>query len=175
MKAPIMPQGTAVWLIENTSLTFDQIAKFCKLHVLEVQALADGQVYAGMIGVDPIKLGQLTQEEIDRCAKNPNAELQISLPKFERVKVKVARKYTPIAKRKDLPDAIFWILKYYPDMADAKICSLLSVTKAVVTAVREKTYSRMAQLTPKDPVFLGLCSQIELDAAIAELNDKKTM
>lgn len=173
MNAPIMPQGTAVWLIENTALTFEQIAKFCHLHVLEVQALADDQVCTGMIGVDPIKLGQLTQAEIDRCSKDPNSELQLSISMLETVKVKNTRKYTPLAKRKDRPDAILWILKYYPNMPDAKICSLISTTKTIVKSIREKTYSKMAQLTPKDPVLLGLCSQIELDAAISELTQSE--
>ncbi|MDR1982549.1 MAG: DUF1013 domain-containing protein [Holosporaceae bacterium] len=171
MTLPIMPQGTAIWLVENTALTFEQIAKFCGLHVLEVQALADEQVSAGMIGVDPIKLGQLTQEEIDRCSADSSATLSFATPKFTTApRKKSKRKYTPLLKRQERPDAIAWLIKFYPEMSDANICSLLSTTKATVLAIRNKTHSRISELKPKDPVLLGFCSQMELDAAIAEIN-----
>lgn len=166
MATPIMPQGTAVWLIENTALTFAQIAKFCGMHELEVQALADEQVAAGMIGEDPIRLGQLTREEIERCSKDPSASLTLATPKFV-VKQKSKRKYTPLIKRQDRPDAIAWLLKYYPNMADSEIASLLSTTKVTVASIRNKTHARMHELKPRDPVLLGFCSQIELDKAIA--------
>jgi hypothetical protein len=169
MATPIMPQGTAVWLIDNTALTFEQIAQFCGLHVLEVQALADGQVSAGMIGIDPINLGQLTQEEIDRCSKDPTVSLVLATPKFPAIKQKSRKKYTPLLKRHDRPDAIAWIIKFYPDMSDASICSLLSTTKATVLSIRNKTHARMHELKPRDPVLLGFCSQIELDAAISKI------
>ncbi len=168
MSTPIMPQGTAVWLIENTALTFEQIAKFCGMHVLEVQALADDQVSAGMIGEDPIQLGQLTREEIERCTKDPTATLTLTPPKFV-VKQKSKRKYTPFIKRQERPDAIAWLLKYYPSMPDSEIASLLSTTKNTVISIRNKTHARMSELRPRDPVLLGFCSQVELDRAIAAL------
>ena len=168
----IMPKGTAVWLIENTALTFEQIARFCNLHVLEVQAIADDQISAGMIGVDPISLGQLTQEEIDRCTRNPNAHLVKSADKFPELKKQATkRKYIPLLKRQERPDAIAWLIKFYPDMPDAVIASLISATKVTVASVREKAQSRMGDFNPRDPVLLGFCSQIELDTAIE--NHKK--
>ncbi|MDR2781039.1 MAG: DUF1013 domain-containing protein [Holosporaceae bacterium] len=169
MALPIMPQGTAVWLVENTALTFEQIGQFCGLHPLEVQALADEQVSVGMIGVDPIKLGQLTNEEIDRCTRDRNAKLNIASAKFVVPNTKKSRqKYTPLLKRRDRPDAIAWLVKFYPDMTDAAIRSLLSTTKSTVAAIRSRTYSRINELRPRDPVLLGFCSQLELDAAVAE-------
>ena len=172
--APIMPKGTAVWLIDNTSLTFEQIAQFCGLHVLEIQALADDQSSVGMIGVDPIKLGQLTVEEIDRCSKNPNARLLLTSSAIPQLRKKNKKKYVPLVKRQERPDAVAWLLKYYPDMPDSVICSLLSTTKSTVASIRERTHARMSELRPRDPVLLGFCSQIELDAAVASLkNDQK--
>ena len=166
---PIMPKGTAIWLIENTALTFEQIADFCGLHVLEVQAFADDQVSSGMIGVDPINLGQLTSEEIERCQKDPKARLVLKKSDIPAAKKTSKRKYTPLLKRRDRPDAIAWLIKYYPDMSDRKICQLVSSTKNTVLSIREKTYAKMADLRPRDPVLLGFCSQIELDQAISEI------
>ncbi|MDR2158023.1 MAG: DUF1013 domain-containing protein [Holosporaceae bacterium] len=174
MATPIMPQGTAVWLIENTALTFEQIAQFCGLHTLEVQALADEQTSAGMIGVDPVKLGQLTQEEIDRCSSDPSAVLALAPPKFATIsKKKSKRKYTPLLKRQERPDAIAWLIKFYPEMTDAAVCSLVSTTKSTVASIRNRTHSRINELKPKDPVLLGFCSQMELDAAISEIKQKE--
>lgn len=166
---PIMPKGTAIWLIENTALTFEQIADFCGLHVLEVQAFADDQVSTGMIGVDPINLGQLTTEEIERCQKDPTARLILKKSDVPVVRNTSKRKYTPLLKRRDRPDAIAWLIKYYPDMTDRKICQLVSSTKDTVLSIRDKTYAKMTDLRPRDPVLLGFCSQIELDKAIAEI------
>lgn len=171
--APIMPKGTAVWLIDNTALTFDQIAQFCGLHVLEVQALADDQSSVGMIGVDPIKMGQLTMEEIERCSKNPNARLLLTSSAIPELRKKAKKKYVPLLKRQERPDAVAWLLKYYPDMPDSIVCSLLSTTKSTVASIRERTHSRMNELKPRDPVLLGFCSQVELDAAIASLKKDK--
>lgn len=171
--APIMPKGTAVWLIDNTALTFDQIAQFCGLHVLEVQALADDQSSVGMIGVDPIKMGQLTMEEIERCSKNPNARLLLTSSAIPELRKKAKKKYVPLLKRQERPDAVAWLLKYYPDMPDSIICSLLSTTKSTVASIRERTHSRMSELKPRDPVLLGFCSQVELDAAVASLQKDK--
>lgn len=166
---PIMPHGTAVWLIENTALTFEQIADFCGLHPLEVRAIADEQVATGMIGVDPIATGQLTRNEIDRCTKDPTAKLQMAIPDMVLAKQKSKRKYTPLLKRRDRPNAIAWLLKYYPEMSDAAVCALVSTTKATVQAIRNKTHARMHELSPKDPVLLGFCSQMDLDTAVAVL------
>jgi len=171
--APIMPKGTAVWLIDNTALTFDQIAQFCGLHVLEVQALADDQSSVGMIGVDPIKMGQLTAEEIERCSKNPSAHLLLTSSTVPQLRKKAKKKYVPLLKRQDRPDAVAWLLKYYPEMPDSVICSLLSTTKSTVASIRGRTHSRMNELKPRDPVLLGFCSQVELDAAIASLKKDK--
>ncbi|MDR3155997.1 MAG: DUF1013 domain-containing protein [Holosporaceae bacterium] len=167
--ALIMPQGTAVWLIENTALTFNQIADFCGLHVLEVQALADGQVAVGMVGVDPVRMGQLTAEEIERCSKDPEATLVMSAPKFSMPKTKSKKKYTPLIKRQERPDAIAWLVKFYPEMSDAAICALVSTTKNTIVSIRNRTHARINEIRPKDPVLLGFCSQIELDSAIASL------
>jgi hypothetical protein len=172
MAIPIMPQGTAVWLIENTALTFEQIADFCGLHELEVHALADEQVSAGMIGVDPISMGQLTCDEIERCTKNPKAKLMMAAPKILVAKQKAKRKYTPLLKRRERPDAIAWLLKFYPEMSDSSICSLVSTTKTTVQSIRSKTHIRMNEIRPKDPVLLGFCSQIELETAISEIKYK---
>jgi hypothetical protein len=175
MELPIMPHGTAVWLIENTALTFEQIASFCGLHVLEVQALADEQVLAGMIGVDPLKLGQLTQEEIDRCTLDSEARLTLSAPKFQAmIRKKNNRKYTPLLKRQKRPDAIAWLIKFYPEMSDSAICSLLSTTKLTVLSVRNRTHVRINELNPRDPVLLGFCSQVDLDAAVSGIKHKNT-
>jgi len=169
MSTPIMPKGTAVWLIENTALTFEQIANFCGMHELEVQTLADEGV-AGIIGVNPIQLGQLTQEEIDRCSKDPKSNLRmVSQNVYEQKKKKAKRKYTPLIKRQDRPDAVAWLVKYYPEMSDATISTLIAATKATVTSIREKLRSRISDLRPRDPVLLGFCSQLDLDKAVAEL------
>lgn len=168
MTTPIMPQGTAIWLVENTALTFEQISEFCGLHLLEVQALADEQVAAGMIGVDPIKMGQLTAEEIARCTSEKSARLQMAAPKFDLPKAKNKRKYTPLIKRQDRPDAIAWIVKHHPNIPDARICSLLATTKNTVLSIRNKAHARMSEIKPRDPVLLGFCSQIELDSVIKE-------
>lgn len=171
MVTPIMPQGTAVWLIDNTSLTFAQIAKACGLHELEVQALADDQSSVGMMGVNPIEMGQLTQEEIDRCSKDENAELHFSAPRFQEIKKKSKRKYTPFIKRQDRPDAIAWLLKFYPEMSDATIASLLATTKSTVVAIRNRTRARINELRPRDPVLLGFCSQVDMDKAVRKLRE----
>lgn len=171
MAGPIMPKGTAVWLIENTALTFEQIANFCGMHVLEVQALADEQGAVGMVGVNPIRLGQLTQEEIDRCTRDANAVLNMSVSPILSEKGKSRKKYTPLIKRQDRPDAVAWLIKYYPNMSDSTIATLISATKNTVTSIREKLHLRSTELRPRDPVLLGFCSQMELDRAINELKN----
>ena len=170
----LMPKATAVWLVENTSLTFDQIAAFCGLHPLEVQAIADGEVATGMQGLDPIANGQLAQAEIERCQKDPEARLAMQVPDLPIAGAKQSGgRYTPIAKRQDKPDAISWLVKNYPELSDAQISKLLGTTKPTIAAVRDRTHWNSPNIKPRNPVTLGLCSPAELDAAIAKLQRAK--
>ncbi|MFQ5984852.1 MAG: DUF1013 domain-containing protein [Alphaproteobacteria bacterium] len=163
MALPLMPKATAVWLVDNTSLTFEQIAEFCGLHTLEVEGIADGEVAVGIIGLDPIANGQLTREEIERCTADPSARLRLSQPKTVPPTKTRRSRYTPVAKRQDKPDAIDWLLRHHADLSDAQISRLLGTTKATIKAVREGTHWNSANITPRDPVALGLCSQAELN------------
>ncbi|HEX6958528.1 MAG TPA: cell cycle transcriptional regulator TrcR [Ferrovibrio sp.] len=167
MALPLMPKATAVWLIDNTKLTFDQIAQFCGLHPLEVKGIADGEVAVGIVGLDPVANGQLTAEEIARCEADPAADLKLLAPAVpvQRQKTKGA-KYTPLSKRQDRPDAIAWLLKYHPEVADAQIQKLLGTTKATIDSVRNRTHWNTANIKPRDPVGLGICSQAELDRVL---------
>ena len=165
-QGPLMPKATAVWLVENTSLSFDQIADFCKLHPLEVKGIADGEVAAGIKGLDPITTGQLTREEIEKAQENPNhrlrlAESRVKLP--EQKRVKKGPRYTPVSRRHDRPNAILWLVRNHPELKDAKIMRLVGTTKTTIQQVRDRTHWNSASLTPMDPVTLGLCSQIDLD------------
>lgn len=171
-----MPKATAVWLIANTSLTFDQIADFCKLHPLEVQGIADGDVASGIMGEDPIINGQLTREEIKRCEQDPEASLALLQMSevLRSIKKKKESKYVPIARRGDKPDAILWLLKNHPDVTDAQIIKLLGTTKATVTALRNRKHWDIANIKPRDPVLLGICSQGDLDNLIKTLELAKT-
>lgn len=167
MAQPLMPKATAVWLVENTALTFEQIADFCSLHPLEVQAIADGEVGSGIQGLDPIISGELTLEEIDRCSADPEARLtaaQSRVPQA-RVKPKGAR-YTPVSKRQDRPDAIAWILKNYPELSDAQISRLIGTTKPTINSVRSKSHWNAPNIKPQNPVSLGLCSTRDLELAV---------
>ncbi len=166
---PLMPKATAVWLVENTSLTFEQIAEFTGLHPLEVKAIADGDVAAGIRGLDPTILGTLTREEIARCEKDPKARLQMAKPVALTIKTPKRKetRYTPLAKRQDRPDAIAWLLRNHPELSDSQICKLLGTTKATIEAVRNRTHWKSQDIRPRDPVLLGLCTQSELDEAIA--------
>jgi len=163
MALPLMPKATAVWLVENTSLTFDQIGEFCGLHPLEVQAIADGEVAVQMQGLDPIANGQLTLEEIERCQKDPAARLKLLA---EAVPVPVVKhrgpRYTPIAKRQDKPDAISWLLKSHPELSDGQISKLVGTTKPTIQAVRDRTHWNSPNIKPRHPVALGLCTLGEL-------------
>jgi hypothetical protein len=168
MANPLMPKATAVWLVENTTLTFEQIAEFCGLHRLEVQGIADGEVAIGMVGLDPVAGGQLTQQEIARCEADPAARLRIvvkDLPAPSR-RGKGPR-YTPVTKRADKPDAISWLLKNAPNLSDTQIGKLIGTTKTTISAVRERTHETSATIKPRSPVMLGLCTQAELDDAMA--------
>ena len=168
MDRPLMPKATAVWLVENTGLTFEQIADFCGLHTLEVKGIADGEVAAGIRGLDPVAAGQLERGEVERCQKDPKARLRLARPAAAEVKPPKRRepRYTPLSKRQDRPDAIAWLLRHHPEMTDVQICKLLGTTKATVTAVRERTHWKSQEIRPRDPVLLGLCSQTELDDAV---------
>ncbi len=167
MAYPLMPKATAAWLVDNTALTFDQIADFCGLHPLEIQALADGEVNAGIMGVSPIINGELTAEEIARCEKTSNARLKMTktdLPK-PRARSKGPR-YTPVTKRVEKPNAIAYLIKRYPDLADVQIVRLIGSTKPTVASIRNKTHPGTAALKPVDPVSIGLCTAAELEKAV---------
>jgi len=169
MDRPLMPKATAVWLVENTSLTFEQIAEFCGLHALEIKGIADGEVAAGIRGLDPVGAGMLTREEIRRCEQDPKARLKIAKSVAADVKPPKRRepRYTPLSKRQDRPDAIAWLLRHHPELGEQQICKLLGTTKATVHAVRDRTHWKSQDIRPRDPVLLGLCSQVELDDTVA--------
>ena len=162
---PLMPKATAVWLVENTSLTFEQIADFCGLHVLEVKGIADGDVAHGIRGSDPITSGQLTREEIARGQRDPAYRLKLSKSKvfIPETRTKRAPKYTPVSRRHDRPNAILWLLRHHAELRDAQIMRLVGTTKSTIESIRERTHWNAANLQPQDPVALSLCSQIDLD------------
>src|SRR5918995_2634218 len=165
-QAPLMPKATAVWLVENTSLSFDQIADFCKLHPLEVKGIADGEVAAGIKGFDPVSNGQLTREELEKAQGDPEYRLKLAQSKVKLPEVKPTKKgprYTPVSRRQDRPNAILWLLRNHPELKDAQIMRLVGTTKATIQQVRERTHWNSSQLQPMDPVTLGLTSQIDLD------------
>jgi hypothetical protein len=163
-----MPKATAVWLIENTSLTFEQVADYCGLHPLEVQAIADGEVAGGMHGINPIAQGDLTAEEIDRCQKNPSARLKPLKPTIPQPKARPSgARYTPVAMRQERPDAIAWLLKNYPELGDGQISRLLGTTKSTIAAVRDRSHWNAPNIKPQNPVNLGLCTSADLEKAIA--------
>lgn len=163
----LMPKATAVWLVDNTALSFDQIAQFCKLHPLEVKAIADGESAQGIKGLDPIATGQLSREEIARAEGNPNHKLKLSEPKVRVPESKrKGPRYTPVSKRQDRPNAILWLVRNHPELKDAQISRLVGTTKSTIEQIRERTHWNSANLTPMDPVTLGLCSQIDLDLEV---------
>ena len=173
--APLMPKATAVWLVENTSLTFDQIAEFCKLHPLEVKGIADGEVATGIKGYDPISTGQLTREEIAAAEQDPNHRLHLSTSKVRTPEFKKPRgaRYTPLSRRHDRPNAVLWLLRNHPELKDAQIMRLVGTTKTTIASVRDRTHWNASTLTPMDPVTLGLCSQIELDFEVQRAAKEK--
>ncbi|MBD9374501.1 DUF1013 domain-containing protein [Rhizobium sp. ARZ01] len=163
----LMPKATAVWLVDNTALSFDQIAQFCKLHPLEVKAIADGESAQGIKGLDPIATGQLSRDEIARAESNPNHKLKLSEPKVRVPESKrKGPRYTPVSKRQDRPNAILWLVRNHPELKDAQISRLVGTTKSTIEQIRERTHWNSANLTPMDPVTLGLCSQIDLDLEV---------
>jgi hypothetical protein len=163
-----MPKATAVWLVDNTALTFDQIAALCELHPLEVQGIADGEVAIGIVGRDPIANGELTREEIARCEKDATERLAMSEPDIPMQPERKGPRYTPVSKRQSRPDAISWLVKYHPELSDAQVCKLVGTTKPTVSAVRDRSHWNTPNLKPEDPVTLGMCNQTELDRAINE-------
>ena len=167
--APLMPMATAVWLVENTTLTFKQIANFCNLHEVEIQGIADGEVAKGIKAYNPILAGQLTREEIDLCSKDPNRELNL-IERSEEVQVKERKKpkYTPLSKRQDRPDAALWLLKNYPEFTDGQVSKLVGSTKGTVSLIRKRSYWNFSNLKAKDPVILGLCSQETFEKALGK-------
>ena len=165
MTHPLMPKATAVWLVENTALSFEQIADFCGLHSLEVQAIADDEVAIGMQGLDPIAAGELTLEEIERCQADPGTRLNPAADRTPVPKKKGAR-YTPVSKRQDRPDAIAWLLKNYPEMSDAQISKLIGTTKPTISSIRDRSHWNTANIKAQNPVGLGLCSAADLEKAV---------
>jgi hypothetical protein len=163
----LMPKATAVWLVDNTALSFDQIAAFCTLHPLEVQGVADGDVASGIMGVNPIQKGQLTREEIEKAEADPSYRMKMSEPKVRVAAPKrKGPRYTPISRRNERPNAIKWLLRNHPEMKDAQLMRLVGTTKSTIDAVREGTHWNNANISPMDPVTLGLCSQIDLDLEV---------
>ena len=166
MAQPLMPHATASWLVENTSLTFQQIAEFCGLHILEVQAIADDTAATKLTGRDPLRSGELTMEEIEHGQDDPNYRLQMHREPDKAVRTKGPR-YTPVSKRQDKPDGVAWLIRNHPELSDGQIGKLIGTTRSTIQAIRERTHWNIANIQPKDPVTLGLTSQRELDAAVA--------
>ena len=169
---PFMPKATAVWLVQNTTLSFKQIANFCNLHELEIKGIADGDVAKGIKAYSPILAGQLTREEIDVCSKDKERSLKLN-KKNEDVLVSQERKkakYTPLSKRKDRPDSILWLVKNFSQLSDGQIAKLVGSTKGTVSLIKKRTYWNLSSLTPKDPVILNLCSQLQFEKAVEKAN-----
>lgn len=166
--APLMPKATAVWLVEHTALSFDQVADFCKLHPLEVKAIADGDAAQGIKGLDPIQTGQLSREEIEKAEGDQDYRLKLLDPKVRlpAAKRKKGPRYTPVSRRQDRPNAILWLVRNHPELKDAQIMRLVGTTKATIQSIRERTHWNAQTLQPMDPVTLGLCTQIELDLEV---------
>ena len=176
MTKPIMAKATAVWLIDNTVLTFTQIANFCGLHELEVQGVADGDVASGVKGFDPITNNQLTQSEIDKGINDKSYQLQLKYyAAAEGEQKRRGPRYTPLSKRQDRPASILWLVKFHPELTDGQISKLVGTTKPTINAIRERSHWNIQNIQPIDPVALGLCKQLELDAAVQKANAKKIL
>jgi len=174
MNKPIMAKATAVWLVDNTTLSFKQIADFCGLHELEVQGIADGDVATGMKGFDPIANNQLLQEEINKAEADPAYKLKLKVNKAAIGEEKRrGPRYTPLSTRQDRPNSILWLVKFHPELADSQIAKLVGTTKPTIQSIRERTHWNIANMQPIDPVALGLCKQSELDAAVQKAAAKK--
>ena len=174
MNKPIMAKATAVWLVDNTTISFRQIADFCDLHELEVQGIADGDVAAGVKGFDPIANNQLTQDEIDAAEKNVLHKLKLKFnPAAVGEEKRRGPRYTPLSKRQDRPAAILWLVKFHPELTDGQVSKLVGTTKPTIQSIRERTHWNISNIQPIDPVALGLCKQSELDSAVQKANEKK--
>ncbi len=174
-RLPLMPKATAVWLVDNTSLTFEQIADFCGLHPLEVKGIADEDVAKGIKGQDPVSAGQLTREQIEAAEKDSKVRLKMAPPKHKMpaIKQKKAPRYTPVSKRQDKPDAVYWLLRNHPEFGDADIIKLIGTTKATIQKIRERSHWNATNIKAVDPVTLGLCTQLELDLAVTRATQKR--
>ena len=167
MAIPLMPKATAVWLVENTTLTFEQIAQYCGLHNLEVQAIADGEVATGMQGLDPVTNGQLTRAEIARCEADSKARLAMAKSDVPQpVSRPKGPRYTPLSKRQEKPDAIAWVLRHHPELTDAQITRLVGTTKPTIASVRDRSHWNSPNLKPRSPVELGLCNRDEFEQEV---------
>ena len=169
---PFMPKATAVWLVENTKISFKQIADFCDLHELEVKGIADGDVAKGIKAYNPILAGQLTREEIEESSKDINRPLKLNKKILDIKSEKKTNKYVPLSKRQDRPEAVLWLTKNYPQLADSQIVKLVGSTKNTVTSIRKKNYWNSSNLSPKDPVVSNLCSQIDIKNAVNKADRK---
>ena len=167
-RKPLMPKATAAWLVENTALTFEQIADFCQMHLLEVKGIADGDVASGIKGLDPISSGQLTREEIKRAENDASRKLKLAEARYELPQVKPKRgpRYTPTSRRHERPNAVLWLLRNHPELKDSQIMRLVGTTKPTILQIRDRTHWNTANLQPQDPVTLGLCTQVDLDAEV---------
>ena len=173
MALPLMQKATAVWLVENTSLTFRQIATFCGLHELEISGIADGEVAQGIRGMDPISTNQLTREEIENCERNADRNLELMInPAAKGEKKRRGPKYTPLSKRQDKPSAILWLVKFHPDLTDGQISKLVGTTKNTIQTIRQRSHWNINNIQPIDPVALGLCKQVELDLQVKRISKK---
>lgn len=171
MAQPLMPHATASWLVDNTALSFDQIAEFCGLHILEVQAIADDTAATKLTGRDPVRAHELTMDEIEKGQKDPNYRLHMQKGP-EQIRRTKGPRYTPVSKRQDKPDGIAWIIRNHPEISDGAIGKLIGTTRTTIQAIRERTHWNIANIVPKDPVTLGLCSQRELDGLVAKAAKK---
>ena len=175
MALPLMRKATAVWLVDNTTLSFKQIADFCGLHELEVNGIADGEVAQGIKGFDPIANNQLDQSEIERCEASPVAKLKLKHnPAADGETKRKGPRYTPLSKRQDRPAAIAWLVKFHPELSDGQISKLVGTTKPTILTIRERTHWNIANIAPVDPVALGLCKQVELDAAVLKASSRRS-
>jgi hypothetical protein len=174
MNLPLMPKATAVWLIEKTALTFTQIADFCGMHPLEVQAIADGEVAQGIVGYDPVANGQVAASEIAECERDTSLRLHILANASPAPKKSRGARYTPVAKRNDRPDAIAFVLRNFPQLSEAQVVKLLGTTKDTIQKVRDRQHWNSANIKPRDPVILGLCTQTDLNAAVQAANERLT-
>ena len=172
----LMPKATAVWLIDNTGLTFKQISEFCNLHIIEVEGIADGDVAAGIRGADPIANGQIDRSEIERAQEDQNYAMKANIFDSDTIAPKTKKKgprYTPLSRRQDRPDAIAWLVRHHPEITDAQISKLIGTTKPTIKAIRERTHWKINTINPTDPVSLGLCSQTDLDSVVQKAAAKK--